>query len=345
MENLHVVLLAGGKGERLWPLSRSDRPKQFLPLLDGKPLIQTTRERFPFVPTERILVVAPEEQAPLFARHTPDLEVLAEPEGKNTFPALVFASLVVNRRSPGAPLFVAPADHVVRDLETFRMTLEALYPFVMDGKIGTIGIRPDRPETGYGYIQPGKPVRSDPPRVFALARFHEKPDRETAERYVREGFLWNSGMFFFRSDAFLEEVGRLYPETVAFIRDFARERVRELYGVLPATSVDYAVMEKTTRGVVAEGSFDWEDVGSFLSLWRILPKDARGNVVVGRAVVEDCENALIWAEDGVVAARGLRGQALIQSGGVSVTLPLQEAQEVKALRRSVLARFSDVVSG
>ncbi len=345
MKNLHVVLLAGGKGERLWPLSREDRPKQFLPLVDGKPLIQTTRERFDFVPQERVLVVAPREQVPLFARYTPELEVIPEPEGKNTFPALVYASLVVNLRSPETPVFVAPADHVVPDQETFRQTLEALYPFVMEGAIGTIGIRPDRPETGYGYIQPGEVLQGNTPRVFRLTRFHEKPDRETAETYVRQGYLWNSGMFFFRSDAFLAEVRRLYPELHPALARFAPENVADLYAVLPATSVDYAVMEKTDRGVVAEGLFPWEDVGSFLSLWRILPRDENGNAVVGRVVLEDCRNCLVWAEEGVVAARGLEGQAIVQSGGVAVSLPLEEAQQVKALRRRTLSAYPGTEAG
>lgn len=345
MDTLHVVLLAGGKGERLWPLSRTSRPKQFLPLADGKPLIQATRERFGFVPDERVFVVAPREQLPLFERYTPELSVLPEPEGKNTFPALVYAALAVEHRSPGSPLFVAPADHVVRELDVFHQTLEALFPFVMDGYIGTIGILPDRPETGYGYIQPGEALRQDEPRVFRLARFHEKPDRDTAERYVQEGFLWNSGMFFFRSDAFLQEVIRLFPDLRERLTGFSEEEVDTLYEALPATSVDYAVMEKTDRGVVAEGRFAWEDVGSFLSLWRILPKDEHGNAVVGQAVLQDCRHSLVWVEDGVVAARGLRDQALIQSGGVAVTIPLQEAQEVKTLRRLSLARFPDLASG
>ncbi len=339
MKDLHVVLLAGGRGERLWPLSRKDRPKQFLPLVEGRPLIQTTRERFGNVPDERVLVVAPREQVPLFARYTPELEVIPEPEGKNTFPAIVYAALTVEHRAPGSPLFVAPADHVVRDLETFHRTVEALAPFVQEGAIGTIGIRPDRPETGYGYIQPGAQLRPESPRIFRLARFHEKPDRRTAEHYVAQGYLWNSGMFFFRSDAFLAEVMRLYPDLSSHLRGFSPENVADLYRVLPATSVDYAVMEKTDRGVVAEGLFPWEDVGSFLSLWRILPRDENGNAVVGRAVLEACRNCLVWVEEGVIAARGLEGQALIRSRGVTVSLPLEEAQRVKELRRQTFSAF------
>jgi len=345
MNALHVVLLAGGKGERLWPLSREDRPKQFLPLLEGKPLIQTTRERFEFVPDEKVLVVAPREQVPLFARHTPDLEVIPEPEGKNTFPALVYAALMVERRAPGSLLFVSPADHVVKDQEAFRRTLEALVPFVQEGAIGTIGIRPERPETGYGYIQPGDTLRGERPRVFQLVRFHEKPDRETAETYVRQGYLWNSGMFFFRSDTFLAEVRRLYPELDPTLARFSPENVADLYAALPATSVDYAVMEKTDRGVVAEGHFPWEDVGSFLSLWRVLPKDENGNAVVGRAVLEACRNCLVWVEEGVVAAYGLEGQAIVGSGGVAVSLPLEEAQQVKTLRRKALSAYPGIEAG
>ncbi len=333
MERIWVVLLAGGKGERLWPLSREDRPKQFLPLAEGRPLIASTRERFAFIPPDRMFVVAPETQRPLFARYTPDLPVLGEPEGKNTFPAVVLATLEVLNQDPEGLLFIAPADHVIVETQQFRQAVEALKPFVEEGWIGTIGIRPTRPETGYGYIQPGPVLRDEPPRVFRLERFHEKPEETVARTYLSQGFFWNSGMFFWKARTFMDEVLRRFPQVESFMGCNPREIARELYTVLPATSVDYAVMEHTRRGVVVEGLFTWEDVGSFASLWRVLPRDDAGNVRMGEVVVEETRNSLIWAEEGKLVVEGLEGMAVVASGGITVVFPLDHAQRVKELKR------------
>lgn len=333
MEDVWVVLLAGGKGERLWPLSREDRPKQFLPLLDGTPLIEQTRQRFSFIPNHRICVIAPQDQEFLFSRYTPDLSLLPEPEGKNTFPAAVLATLAVLNQDPDGLLFLAPADHIIQGDDRFLQTLQALTPYVREGWIGTIGIQPSRPETGYGYIQPGDAFRPNAPRVFRLKRFHEKPSLPVAKEYIQQGFLWNSGMFFWKARAFMDEVIQHFPQVEPFMGKPPRDVAHDLYATLPATSVDYAIMERTQRGVVAEGSFLWEDVGSFASLWRVLPKDERGNVCIGKTVTDNIQNCLIWAEEGLLAVEGLEGMAVVSSGGITLTVPLDHAQSVKELRR------------
>lgn len=337
-----VLILAGGGGTRLWPLSRRSQPKQFLPLLEGGETLigATVRRLHAHVPIERTLVVTSTPQAADVRRCLPTLpeaNIVIEPVGRNTAPAIGLSILEVLRRDPYGIVAVLPSDHYVADENRFAETVATALEAAARGAVVTIGIHPTRPETGYGYIKRrAEPVvpGSD---IFEVERFVEKPDRPTAERYVTAGeYLWNSGMFFFPAARMLEEIEHHVPELGEILGSIRANPALALtlYPAAPNISIDYGVMEKlpAQNGLqMVPGNFGWNDVGSWATLSEVRSPDAQGNVVLGEAITVDARNNVLVGENKLIAAVGVEDLIIIAAGDAVLVLPRSRAQDVRAI--------------
>jgi mannose-1-phosphate guanylyltransferase/mannose-6-phosphate isomerase len=341
------VILSGGAGTRLWPLSRELYPKQFLPLVGERTMIQDTALRVEGLPgLAAPIVVCNEAHRFLVAEQlrqvsiTPQ-SILLEPVGRNTAPAVAIAALVALanlKPGEGQPLLlVLPADHVLADTAAFRRAVESALPAAGEGKLVTFGIVPTQPETGYGYI---RCARGSGP-VRPVAAFVEKPDGARAAEFVASGdYLWNSGMFLFSAAAYLEELVRHDVAMLAACRRAHEAAVRDLdfirldraaFESCRADSIDYAVMEKTDRAAVVALDAGWSDVGSWASLQNALPADASGNVTRGDVVTEDSKDCLLYSTDRLLATVGLEGHVVIETKDAVMVAPKGRVQDVKRL--------------
>ena len=338
--NHWALIMAGGGGTRLWPASRRQRPKQFLPLLPGgRTLLEATVERLT-IPIERILVVTAASQVADVARVVPGLpraNIVVEPEARNTAACIGLGTLEIQRRDPQAVVAVVPSDQYVTQLEPFRAAVQRAFEQARRGIVVTIGIRPTHPETGYGYIEMGDEVDG----AREVRRFVEKPALPTAQSYFQSGqYLWNSGMFFFRAGQMLEAIDTHVPALGHILTQLAKapERVGELYPTAPSISIDYAVMEKLgpKEIQVVPGDFGWSDVGSWNALSAVAEKDAAGNTGIGSHVVVDASGNVLYAEPGkLVAAVGVEDLVIVAAGDAVLVLPKSRAQDVKEIVRAL----------
>lgn len=353
MENTYAVILAGGGGERFWPLSTRARPKQFLSVFGGKPLLSLAVERLAgAVPPERTFIITAERLAGDTAAAAPGIpreNIVGEPCRRDTAAAVATACGMILRRDPEGVACVLTADHLMGDVPLFLRTLEdAAGAARANDAIVTIGILPDRPATGYGYIETGEEVETGAATRFCRAlRFVEKPDAETAARYVASGrFLWNSGMFIWRASvmrgAFARhapDLGRLCDRAAAAEGpDALRALLAEAYPALRPISIDYAVMERAENILTARGAFGWDDVGSWPAMAKHFPADAAGNVVVGACEALDAGDNIVVSPGRLTALIGVSGLVVVQAGGATLICPRGRAQEVKKLLRRIEAR-------
>jgi mannose-1-phosphate guanylyltransferase len=353
--NIFSVILAGGKGTRFWPLSRSERPKQLLSILSSKTLVRETAERMlPLSGIERTVVVTVEAQLKALARELPDLprrNFIAEPEGKNTAPCIGLAALEVAARDPGAVMLVVPADHWVADAVAFRRAMESAVRVAASGeRLVTIGVRPDYPETGYGYILKGKSV--DGPSSAGAARvkrFQEKPTPRVARRLIREGALWNSGMFAWRVGTILKALRRYQPEIADALDKISAgageksltrpaPRLANLisreYRKVPSISIDYAVLEKAAaEGAVAtlDAEFGWSDIGSWSAVHRMMRRDLNGNAAHGKWFALGAQNCLVHAPHRLVVLLGVQNAVVVDTPDAVLVGDLTRSQEVREL--------------
>jgi mannose-1-phosphate guanylyltransferase/mannose-6-phosphate isomerase len=358
------VILSGGSGTRLWPMSRRDYPKQFLPLAGDNTMLQDTALRaFDTARFAPVLVVCNEEHRFMVAeqlRHDahPPQGILLEPVGRNTAPALTAAALWLLERDPDALMLVLPSDHAVQDVAAFRAAAMTAARAAGSGQLVTFGITPRAPETGFGYIAAGDPV-ADFAGVRRVDGFVEKPDLETAEGFVAGGnHFWNSGMFVFRADALLAEIARFEPGIESATRaalaagtadlDFFRLD-RDAFERAPAVSLDYAVMEKTDKAAVVPVDMGWSDVGSWRALWEIGNKDDAGNVVVGDVMQLGSRDCYLRSDGTLVAAIGLEDFVVVASSDAVLVAPKDEVQQVRdivaqldAKERSEAVTFPEV---
>jgi len=331
---LFAVIMAGGRGERFWPAGRHDRPKQFLPLLGTKTMLEETVQRlFPLIAPENLLVItniAHVDKVRALLPIPPE-NVVGEPEGRDTAPCVALATALVRRRDPDATMILLPADHVIRPAKLFQETLSAAAREAQKGSLVTLGVTPTYPATGYGYLQLGELVSPGFHRVLA---FKEKPDAATAEKFFQDGnYRWNSGMFVWRCDA-ISAAFRLYaPDLSARLEawsagaDFAAD-----FAGCEKISIDYAVMEKADNVVTGDAGFYWNDLGSWSSLRSILPLDAGGNAIRGRVVALDSVNNVLTGDpDMQIGVIGMHDIAVIQSGNGILVCPLSVEQRVKEL--------------
>jgi mannose-1-phosphate guanylyltransferase/mannose-6-phosphate isomerase len=342
MSVLVPVLLSGGSGTRLWPLSREAYPKQFIPLIGEYSLLQQTALRLRGLPgADAPLVVANEEHRFVVAEQLRQLGIapaamLLEPMGRNTAPAIAVAALQAMVGGEDPVLLVLPSDHVIRDEAGFRAAVLAALPVAEQGALLTFGIVPTAPETGYGYIKAatGEGVRT-------VERFVEKPDLATAEGYLASGgHYWNSGMFAFRASRYLDELARTHPAMVASARlalergkrdaDFLRLD-REAFAACASDSIDYAVMEKTTAAKVLPIAVGWNDVGSWSALWDVAEQDGDGNAHRGDVLAQDCRNTLALGDKRLLALLGLQDVVVVDTDDAVLVAHKDRVQQVKDL--------------
>lgn len=348
------VIIAGGSGTRFWPLSRSARPKQFLPLATSRPLIAETQRRLgKLARADNLYVVCGKAHARgvrKWVKGLPARNLLVEPAARNTAPAIGLAALHVARRAPDGILAVLPADHHVANPEAFRKALDAGAALAQSGMLVTLGIRPSRPETGFGYIRRGRSLGDFGSAVKA---FVEKPDRATAERYVRSGdYFWNAGIFLFRADALIEAMSTHLPEVwrgLSKIQDaLGTKRYREVlertFPRLPSISIDYGVMERAKNLAMVPGDFGWSDLGSFTALGEVHPEDASGNVVLGDGpLLIDARRCVVVGAGRPLAILGMEDAVVVDSGDALLVMPASRAQDVRAvvdeLKKRKMQRF------
>ena len=333
------VILSGGSGTRLWPLSRHARPKQMIALGGATSLLAQTLDRASGPLFAAPVLVGSAAQAEALALAAPGAHaIILEPTARNTAPAILLAAL---EAGPDALLLVMPSDHVVLDAEAFRLAVESAVPAAGQGWIVTFGIHPDRPETGYGYIEAGAPLDGDIRRV---RRFVEKPDVAGAERLIAEGGLWNAGIFLMRSDVLVAGLADHAPELLAAVREAHDKAVRDgvtvspdshAFGRAPSISIDHALMEKSDRLAVRPCAFGWSDLGSFDSLHRLGPADESGNVVEGEAVLVGAEGCLVHSDGPIVAAVGVSDLVIIATGDAVLVVPRGHSQRVRELAEAV----------
>ncbi len=340
---LYPVLLSGGSGTRLWPLSRAALPKQLLPLAGERTMVQETVLRLEGLPKlGQPLVVCNNDHRFLIAEQMREigvapLAILLEPVGRNAAPAAAVAALHLTARDPEAVMLMLPADHLIRDVAAFHAAVERGLAAVEAGWLTTFGIVPDAPETGYGYIQRGEDLGLGGPR--RVARFVEKPSLDKAEQFLAGGdYLWNSGMFLFRCRQFLDELARLRPDMLAACEralaagkhdlDFCRLGQSE-FEACPADSIDYAVMEHTDRAAVTPADMGWNDIGAWSALWEVGDKDAAGNVVRGDVYLDNARDCLVRAESRMVAALGVDNLVVVETKDAVLVARRDRAQDVK----------------
>jgi mannose-1-phosphate guanylyltransferase/mannose-1-phosphate guanylyltransferase/mannose-6-phosphate isomerase len=336
---IYPVLLAGGSGTRLWPVSRQLYPKQLVRFIADDSLIQGTIRRLdPLLDCQRVRIVCGHEHYHETGKQlrdmgvTPRGKIIPEPCGRNTAPAILLALMTILKEDRDASLFIFPADHVIKDVDRFHEQLVQAEALALQGHIVTFGIQPAYPETGYGYIE-GKGAAIG--NAVPIKRFVEKPDLETAKTYVQAGnFYWNSGMFAFNGNLMLAEYERRVPEMVSMMRSLLESDqpiTMEAYGQLQNISFDCAIMEKTERGVVLPSDFGWSDIGSWKSLYDFLPKDAHHNVIGGDVVARHTSNCLILGHERLIAINRLSNTVVVETPDSVFVSDLESSRDVKEI--------------
>ncbi len=349
MKNVHAVILAGGRGERFWPQSREKRPKQLLALTGGKSMLEETIARVePLAPAANQWIITGKGLVTAIRRlGVKSKHLVGEPCGRNTAPAIALAAAEIARADPDGVMIVLPSDHAINDVAAFREALRAAVDLARQDYLATIGVPPDRPETGYGYIERGDILPGREVPCFAVKSFREKPDRATAERFVRSGyFYWNAGIFVWRAATILRQIERLMPELARGLGDWQRQgglaagprAFAEFYRGVAKVSIDYGVMEKAERVAVIRGDFGWDDLGSWEAIERFSQADANGNVAVGEAVAVDSGGTITVCDRGMVAALGVRDLIIVRSGDAVLVCHRSRAQEVRAILEQLRSR-------
>jgi mannose-1-phosphate guanylyltransferase/mannose-6-phosphate isomerase len=345
MDSLLIpVLMCGGAGTRLWPLSRESMPKQFTPLVGGRSTFQQVLDRTA-VPDSfaRPIAITHQDFRFVVAEQLREMNVAAdivlEPLRRDSGPAVAVAAALAAERDPQAIVLVLAADHVVRKPEQFRDACRAAAAAARAGRIVTFGIKPERPATSYGYIRPGAPLNGSP--AFEVEAFVEKPDAATAARYMTEGYLWNSGNFVFRADVMLSEIDRFEPAMAEAVQAAVKGRTQDLdflrlapedFARAPKKSIDYAVMERTKLAAVVPADLGWTDLGSWSAVWDVLDHDPAGNATTGPVVTHNSRNVLVHSDDAVLTTVvGLDDVVVVTTVDAVLVAARDRTEEVKTL--------------
>ncbi|MBN1355598.1 NTP transferase domain-containing protein [bacterium] len=342
--NLYCVILAGGRGKRFWPVSRRQTPKQYLPIVGSRPMIRQTADRIsPLIPMHRVMVVTGRHLRSSLLKVMPDLDsanIFLEPVGRNTAPAIAWPCIQLVRTDPDAVLAVLASDHVIGDETAFRNQLKSGVELAWkDRSIVTLGIRPIRPETGYGYLKtPGMPEPVCGIPCYRIERFVEKPDRRTAQRYLDQpGYFWNSGMFIFRADRMVEEIRRHQPRIFAGINSIldsgnSEQVVDRIFPSLPDISIDYGIMEKAAGIRMLAVDFPWADVGSWAALFDHLSDAGDGNRIqegsAGKRLFIDSKNVMVHGDRRFVAVIGVDDVIVVETDDALLVCRRDRSQDV-----------------
>ena len=337
------VIMAGGSGTRLWPLSRAGHPKQFLALNGDKTMLQQTVERLADLPVSESVTICNEDHRFFVAEQLREIDALGkiilEPVGRNTAPAIALAAL--SGEEGDSLLLVLPADHVIADQASFTAAVLKAMPLAERGKLVTFGVVPSESHTGYGYIEVGEAADG----AYIVSSFKEKPDSETAARYFNDGgYYWNSGMFLFKSSRYLEELETHRPDIAAACKhaaantscdnDFIRVDA-DSFAACPDDSIDYAVMEKTRDALVVPIDAGWNDIGSWSSLWDVAARDERGNSTSGDVMLMDVTNSFVRADDRLVAVIGLSDAVVVSTKDATLVASQNRVQDAKAIAQKL----------
>lgn len=346
--SIYPVILSGGSGSRLWPMSRAGYPKQFLALHgdDGITMLQATAKRVQRKNFWNPLLVCNEEHRFILAEQLRQVDIepdgiILEPVARNTAPAVAAAALKLSEKQADALMLVMPSDHVILDEASFHKAVEAAAEAASGGALVTFGITPTQPETGYGYIQRGQQWAGDVNGVFEVTRFVEKPNLKTAEQYLESGdYAWNSGIFLFRADTYINALEAFQPDMLAAARA-ALENSREdlnfcrldkaAFSASPSDSIDYAVMEQTDNAAVVPVDMGWSDLGAWSALWDIEEKDEQGNVATGDVLLHNTRNSYVHADHAMVAVSGLDDVIVVATDDAVLVVDRHNAQGVKDL--------------
>ena len=349
MATLTPVLLCGGVGSRLWPVSRQGRPKQYLNLIGETSMLQQTLTRIESLAQTSPIIVCNEEHRFLVAEQVRQLgltspTIILEPEGKNTAPAIALAAIAASASDSEVNLLVLPADHYVGKPTALIDAIEKAASASSQGRLVTFGLVPSRPETGYGYIKRGEALATD---VYVLEQFVEKPDQPTAEAYIASGnYVWNSGMFMFTAGQFLASLAQFQPE-MARVCELAMEQAErdmdfirpdaEIFATCPSDSIDYAVMEHTPQGAVVSLDCDWSDIGAWSALWEAGDQDSAGNVTQGDVVLNKTQNSYVRSQSRLVTTTGVRDIVVVETADAVMVADRHSVQDVKDIVNALKA--------
>ncbi|HOX36520.1 MAG TPA: mannose-1-phosphate guanylyltransferase [Candidatus Brocadiia bacterium] len=351
---MKVVIRAGGVGTRLWPLSRQSKPKQFHAFAGGRTLIQEAYDRVgKFYPSDDIYVSAPESIAGMVREQLPSVpaeNLILEPARRDTAAAIGLETAIIARKDPRAVIASLGSDHVIRDADRFINLLKAAETAIetMPDYLFALGVKPTRPETGFGYIETDQVLmKANGEPVYRVTRFTEKPDLESAEGYVRSGhFLWNSNMFIWRADTLLNLFRKFEPEMMSGLREIqsalgspqGADVLRRVYPTLKRVAVDYAIIEKTDKMAVIPADMGWADIGSWSAIHEVAEPDARGNIAHGREIILDTSNSTIFSNSGrLVAVLGMKDVVVVDTGDTVLVCSKQSCQDVKKLTDALSA--------
>ncbi len=342
MSAIYAVIMAGGRGERFWPLSTSKLPKPFIPLLGSSSLLQDTVARIqPIVPPERILISIGASQFEIARQQLPQIPLesfIVEPVGRDTAACLGFCALHIEQRDPEGIMLALPADHYIGDAAAYAQTVESGIANLDEATGVVFGISPTRPETGYGYILAEEPVAGSNARP--VIRFIEKPDISKAKQYLSSGnYFWNSGMFLWSNRTLIELFQKHMPDTysgLCKLRPLLGKRnsgteISDIFSALPRISIDYGIMEKSSGLRLVPAQFTWDDIGSWASLERALPSDDRGNVTQGPHVALETSGCIIWSRDETIATFGVSDLVVVQAHGKVLVCSKDKAADLKKL--------------
>lgn len=347
---MKIIIIAGGKGERFWPFSRLKKPKQLLPIVSNKTMLEETIERLEglvnindiFISTREDLVAPIKE----ILKDFPDENLIVEPMPRDTAAAIGFANTVVNKRFPGEVVAVLPADHTVKEKEIFQEDLSIAVKVAKDtGCLLTFGINPAGPATGYGYIELGEIINDsyDNP-AYEVKSFKEKPDYHTAKMYVQKGnYVWNSGMFVWTTTSIFEAIEKYMPELFEGLMQIQdaldtineKDVIREVFEKLPKISIDYGVMEKADNVLCIRARFTWDDVGAWSALERITQKDENGNVIKSLWKGNDTKNSIIVSDGDLIVTLGVSNLIIVKSKNALVVMDKSKEQEIKKIVKEI----------